>query len=444
MQINLPKVDKIANLEEFNGYFKPLILNLAKEIIDNERKNAINGKEYKSENQIILEIKKRYEEYENLKLQPVINATGVVVHTNLGRSVINEEILKRASKTITSYSNLEYDLKTKSRGLRYNFTSKLCSMLFGSNDALIVNNNAAAVFLVLNTFAKNKEVVVSRSELVEIGGSFRIPEVMVNSGAFLKEIGTTNKTKLNDYENSINENTSMLMKVHQSNFAIFGFSQSVSIYDISNLAKEKNLISYFDLGSGYVNELPYSLSKDEPCVSKILESGVDLLSFSGDKLFGSIQCGIILGKKEFIDKLKQNQLLRMLRVDKITLSILNETIKAYINKEFNLVQTTHQIYKDTDLLIDMANLVKSHINHPTKVIQTKTIIGGGTMPCKLYPSIALAFSGNADEIELKFRQKKVIGRIENDKFLLDFRSIMDFDIPNLIQICKEIFKDKNE
>ncbi|NLK67207.1 MAG: L-seryl-tRNA(Sec) selenium transferase [Campylobacteraceae bacterium] len=443
MQIKLPKVDKITNLAEFDGYFRPLILELARDVIEEERAKAINFKPYKDEDEIIAEIKDRYAEYENLELQPVINATGVVVHTNLGRSVINDELLKRAARTITSYSNLEYNLKAGRRGLRYDFTSKLCSMLFKCEDVIIVNNNASAVFLVLNTFAKDKEVIVSRGELVEIGGSFRIPEVMASSGAILKEIGTTNKTKIKDYENAINDNTSMLMKVHQSNFSVEGFSEYSSIDEISALAREGSLISYFDLGSSYVNELPYSLGKDEPPIYKFLESGVDLLSFSGDKLFGSVQCGVILGKKEYINRLKENQLLRMLRVDKVTLSILNETLKAYINKEFNLIQTTHQIYKDTDELIEMANLVKNSINHPAKVIETKTIVGGGTMPNRLYPSIALAFKGDAEELELKFRKKRVIGRIENDRFILDFRSIMDKDLNGLIEICKNIFNERH-
>ena len=442
MKIDLPKVDKIANLAEFKDYFYPLVLNLAKQIIEKEREKALLNLEYKDEQGIIEAIKSEYEIYKNLELKPLINATGVVIHTNLGRSVINEELLQRAQKTITSYSNLEYDLKTGKRGLRYNYTAKLCSMLFDCEDALIVNNNASAVFLVLNTFAKDSEVIVSRGELVEIGGSFRIPEVMASSGAILHEVGTTNKTNLSDYEKAINENTKMLMKVHQSNFNIQGFSQNVSAVDISNLAKKCGLISYYDLGSAYVNELPYSLSTHEPPLKKVLESGINLVSFSGDKLFGSVQCGLILGKKELISELKKNQLLRMLRVDKITLSILNETLKAYINKEFNLIQTTHQIYKDIDELTDMANLVKANVATPSKVVKTKTFVGGGTLPCREYPSIALAFLGNPIELEQKFREKKVIGRIENDKFMLDFRSIMDKELQNLIKICNEIFSEQ--
>ncbi|PSM53258.1 selenocysteine synthase [Campylobacter blaseri] len=439
-KIDLPKIDKLVKAKEFEEFSYPIVLSLAKKVVENERQKAISNLTYKDEDEIIEEIVKQYKEYENLELKPLINATGVVIHTNLGRSVINPEILSRANKTICSYSNLEYNIKEGKRGNRYDYTGFLCSNLFNSEDAIITNNNASAVFLVLNTFAKDKEVVVSRGELVEIGGSFRVPEVMANSGAILKEVGTTNKTNINDYENAINEKTAMLMKVHQSNFSIEGFSENATIEDVSSLAKKSETLSYYDLGSGYLNELPYSLSKQEPPVDKILKSSVDLVSFSGDKLFGSVQCGIILGKKELIAKLRKNQLLRMLRVDKVTLSLLNETIKAYINKEFHLIQTQNQINKDLDELTDMANLVKSNIDSWCKVIQTKTFVGGGTLPCKSYPSIALAFKGNPQKLEFEFRQKGVIGRIENEKFLLDFRSIMDENLKDLIEICKEILE----
>lgn len=439
-KIDLPKIDKLVKAKEFEEFSYPIVLSLAKKVVENERQKAISNLTYKDEDEIIEEIVKQYKEYENLELKPLINATGVVIHTNLGRSVINPEILERASKIICSYSNLEYNIKEGKRGNRYDYTSFLCSTLFNADDAIVVNNNASAVFLILNTFAKDKEVVVSRGELVEIGGSFRVPEVMVSSGTILKEVGTTNKTNINDYENATNEDTAMLMKVHQSNFSIEGFSQSVSVDEISNLAKKSEILSYYDLGSGYLNELPYSLSKKEPPISKVLKSGVDIVSFSGDKLFGSVQCGIILGKKELIAKLRKNQLLRMLRVDKITISLLNESIKAYINKEYHLIQTQNQIFKDLDELTDMANLVKSNIDPWCKVVQTKTFVGGGTLPCKSYPSIALAFKGNPQSLELEFRKHGVIGRIENEKFLLDFRSIMDEDLKDLIQICKNILQ----
>ncbi|NLY03955.1 MAG: L-seryl-tRNA(Sec) selenium transferase [Campylobacter sp.] len=438
--MHLPKVDKIAKRVEFEGLFYPLILRLTKEILEEERTKALSNLTYLSEDSIVDEILKRYQEYSNLELKPLINATGVVLHTNLGRAPIHPEILNRASKTIINYSNLEYNLKEGKRGQRYDFTSLLAKELFG-RDAVIVNNNASAVFLVLNTFAKNKDVIVSRGELVEIGGSFRIPEVMLNSGAVLKEVGTTNKTKISDYKESISEQTAMLMKVHLSNFSLRGFTQSASLNEITNLARSHGILDYYDLGSAYINPLPYTLGKEEPPLSKVLQSGVSLLSFSGDKLFGSVQCGIILGKKELLDKLKKNQLFRMLRVDKVTLSILNETMKAYINKEYDLITATSQIYKDTDELLALANLVQNQVRFETKVVQTKTIVGGGTLPNREYPSIALAFKGEAEWFEVKFRENGIIGRIENDSFMLDFRSVQECDIEKLVEICEKIYSE---
>ncbi|MDA3076168.1 L-seryl-tRNA(Sec) selenium transferase [Campylobacter sp. JMF_04 NA10] len=470
MQIKLPKVDKIANSAEFHGLLKPVILRIAKEVINEFRTSLVNGENScASEEQIIAQIKSRYEKFANLALRPLINATGVVLHTNLGRSVISPEILSRAQGAICAYSNLEFDLDSGTRSNRYDYTSALLAELFGCESALVVNNNAAAVFLVLNTFARGREVVVSRGELVEIGGSFRVSEVMANSGAILREIGTTNKTKISDYQNAINENTAVLMKIHRSNFEISGFTQSVEIGEISRLAKfasekkaefyEKKelefkiceeekfseIIDYYDLGSGSVNDLGANLTKNEPKIGEILASGARLISFSGDKLFGSVQCGIILGEKSLIQKLRKNQLLRMLRADKITLAILNETIKAYINKEFSLIPTIDQIHLPLSELERRAQGVLDALKNTkfqASLIRTKTFVGGGSLPCKNYDSVALVLSQNAspEEISAKFRARGIIGRIENDKFLLDFRAILKHDLQKLIKILKEMYE----
>ena len=533
-RIKLPKIDKIANAQEFQNCLRPQIIKIAQELIRQEREKALQGGAVASESEIIARVKSRYEKFQSLSLKPLINATGVVLHTNLGRSVISAEILARAQKIITSYSNLEYDLSEGARGNRYDYIALLCSELFGAQDALVVNNNASAVFLVLNTFARGREVVVSRGELVEIGGSFRVSEVMANSGAKLTEIGTTNKTKPDDYEEAINENTAILMKVHRSNFKISGFSSSVSAAEVAALAQKatrkkeeflalraasfKNLenlcggssdatgeilnstpnglnladssanvlnlnsgepsekserfhgdsagdkseiskiypakfsmkkeesfneiIDYYDLGSGYASELGFGLGKSEPSIFELLKSGVRLLSFSGDKLFGSVQCGIILGDRELIARLRKNQLLRMLRVDKITLSLLAETIKAYINKEFHLITTIDQIHLSLDELRERAELVQSRIGVKSQIVPTTTFVGGGTMPGASYPSVALAILDGADpqSTQAKFRAAGIIGRIEDDKFLLDFRSILKSDLQDLIKKIGEIYE----
>ena len=262
--------------------------------------------------------------------------------------------------------------------------------MLGVEDVLVVNNNASAVFLILNTFAKNKEVIVSRGELVEIGGSFRIPEVMKNSLATLKEVGTTNKTHLADYEREIGENTAVLMKVHQSNYSIEGFSQSVPYEQIKDLAVQHNLIDYYDIGSGYVPHLPYNLGAGEKSLGQILECNPSLISFSGDKLFASVQAGIIAGKKEWIDKIKQNQLLRMLRVDKIPLSILQETLKAYLEESYDLLPTLKMLFTSIEELNHrVQKIVDIFGTDICELLSTTTYMGGGTLPNKKFPSTAL-------------------------------------------------------
>lgn len=435
---NLPQIDKILNDNAFKSHLKPVLAQISRAVLDKQRELLKSGQNAKDKDAIMAEISRRYDDFLRLSLQPVINATGVVMHTNLARSVINDELLERARGVITGYSNLEFSLANGSRSNRYDYASSLLCSLFDCEDALVVNNNASAVFLVLNTFANGGECVVSRGELVEIGGSFRVPDVMVGAGAILREVGTTNKTRLSDYENAINENTKMIFKAHRSNFEIVGFSQSVEISALHALAKERDLIDYYDLGSGYFGVLSHGLSKDEPNVLKILNQGVSLISFSGDKLFGSVQCGIILGKKSLISRLKKSPLLRMLRVDKVILSILCESIKAYLNREFELITTLKLINKSENELENLANFINQRLKKPLEIYKTTTFVGGGSLPNKSLPSIALIIKGNPEKNEAKFRAKNIIGRIENERFLLDLRAILDKDIANLIKIINEL------
>lgn len=438
MYKNLPQIDKILSNAKFSTFLKPILTKIARKVIQNERNNIQNGKNPLSKDEIIDEILSQYEKYTKLNLQKVINATGVIMHTNLGRSVIHREILSRASDIITSYTNLEYDLTTSNRGNRYDYVGTLLSTMFGCDDALVVNNNAAAVFLVLNTLAKNAQIIVSRGELVEIGGSFRVPDVMSNAGAILKEVGTTNKTNENDYISAINENTKMIFKAHRSNFDMVGFTQSVKMSKLSQIAKKHNLIDYYDLGSASAIKLNHNLDKNEESINELIKSGVSLVSFSGDKLFGSVQCGIVLGKKELIKKLKTNQLMRMLRVDKITLSLLSESIKAYLNEEFHLINTPYMINKTQDELENLAYTINQKLKKPLKIITSKTYVGGGSLPNKQIPTIALSISGNPIKNEAKYRSCNVIGRIENNEFLLDLRSLLDDDAEILINIINKV------
>ena len=431
----LPQIDKFIKNERFFGLDTSLLTKVARAELESLRAQILGGQNCPGLDAIVQNTLARYEKASNLSLRSLINATGVIIHTNLGRSAIDPEILRRAAPVITGYSNLEYSVEKGGRSNRYDYVGGLLAELFGFEDAAIVNNNASAVFLVLNTFSKGGEAIISRGELVEIGGSFRVPEVMANSGAILREVGTTNKTNLRDYEEAINENSKLILKVHRSNFDIVGFSEEAAMPDLSALARERNLIDYFDLGGGFYGELPYGLERNEPNLKNLKDAS--LVSFSGDKLFGSVQCGIILGKRDLIAKLKKNQLLRMLRVDKVIISLLAESIKAYANREFELITTIKQLYKSVDELENTANFINSQLKTPLEIVRTTTFVGGGTMPNKRIPSVALAVKGNANENEAKFRKNLVIGRIEEGKFLLDLRSVLDADVQNLIEKINE-------
>lgn len=440
----LPQIDKILNHKPFKDYNKGILARISRELLNSIRSNLKD--EEINEEKIYAQINKNYKAFEKKALKPLINATGIVMHTNLGRSVIDEKSWQRAKQIACSYSNLEYDLESGSRGNRYDYTGYLLSTLFGCEDALVVNNNASAVFLVLNTFGKGGRCVLSRGELVEIGGGFRVPEVMKESGAILAEVGTTNKTRLSDYENALDENTKMLVKVHRSNFDIVGFKQDTSLEDIASLAKERGIISYYDLGGGAVSHLACCAS--EPVPQKLIKTGVDLLSFSGDKLFGSVQAGIILGKKELIAKLRKNQLLRMLRSDKITLALLASTVLSYLDKDYNSVPTVFLLSRSTSELKSVAKRINNSCKNIASIIDTATFGGGGTLPNVKIQSVALAFKAKKgqkiENLERDFRQKGVIGRIENQCFLLDLRSVLPSDESALITAINSIFGGQDE
>ncbi len=436
----LPKIDKLL----LNPLFKELnptrLGEIAKEKIGELRESIIAKKvDDFNEQELLKEIKYSYDKLFEPSLKPLINATGVILHTNMGRSLISEHILNNSSKVITNYSNLEYNQDKGCRGERYEHISKHLKNLLHVEDVLVVNNNASAVFLILNTFAKNREAVVSRGELVEIGGSFRIPEVMSQSGAILHEVGATNRTRKQDYSNAINEKTAMLMKVHQSNFSIEGFSEDTDYRDIKELSDANNLIDYYDLGSGYIPELPYGLGNNEPSLKTILKDNPSLISFSGDKLFGSVQAGIIAGKKELIDKLKKNQLLRMLRVDKITISILEETIKAYLKEDYRSIPTLWMLFQSEESLEKRVTNIQTELGEQIcSVIKSTTVMGGGTLPNREFPTVALHIKGKASSLERQFRKNNIIGRIESDMFLIDFRSILPEFENQIIDSIKEM------
>lgn len=435
---NMPQMGKLLTSKELSNLNEKSVKKIANIILSDIREIVKQGGDPISE----AEIKKKIlAEYERLKvpfIKPLINATGVVIHTNLGRAPICKEFLESAIESVGGYCNLEYDLQTGKRGDRYGHLAKLASFLFGCEDVLLVNNNAAAVFLILNTFSNKKETVVSRGELVEIGGGFRIPEVMANSGAKLVEIGTTNKTRIVDYENAMSNKTAILMKVHRSNFVIKGFSEEAEFEQIVKLAQQKGVIDYYDIGSVNASSIQKNGLESEPNISELMKLSPSIVSFSADKLFGGLQAGIILGKKELIAKLKKNQLLRMLRCDKLTLAITEQTMLEYAFGNEKNILSVNMLSMNTAELVEKAEKIigkltdKEHFS----ITQTTGFVGGGSLPEEQIPSIAIAIISKSkpEKIEKILRAKGIISRIENSRVLLDMRTIMPKDEEKLISI----------
>jgi L-seryl-tRNA(Ser) seleniumtransferase len=378
------------------------------------------------------------------RLRRVINATGVVIHTNLGRSALHPSALDHMIEIARAYSNLEYDLDLGERGSRYSHVEETLCSLAGAESALVVNNNAGAVLLALNTLAEGKEVIVSRGELVEIGGAFRIPDVMRRSGALLREVGTTNRTYLRDYQNAISSQTALLLKVHTSNFRVMGFTSDVPLQDLVQLGRQFNLPVMNDLGSGcFVDLTPYGLEK-EPTVQETTKAGVDLLTFSGDKLLGGPQAGIILGKKSFLDAIKNNPLTRALRIDKLTLAALESTLLLYSDKErameeiptLRMLKVDRTILKKRGrrLLKRLTGIMKEKIE--INLREDVSQVGGGALPLQELQTIVLAikpvdFSVNRLEESLRKGQPPIVSRISKDELILDMRTVFDEEIPLL-------------
>jgi len=438
---NIPKIDdlllqdQVLNLIESNS--RNLVLNVCREVLDTIRKEiaALEGSDYDlSLASIVLRIEKGVEKKNDFHLKRVINGTGVVVHTNLGRSSLAESIKEQLIDVSMHYSTLEFDTNNGKRGSRYSHVEDLLCELTGAEAAMVVNNNAAAVMLVLSTLAKGKEVVVSRGQLVEIGGSFRIPEVMKLSGAKLVEVGATNKTHLRDYSAAITEETALLLKVHTSNFKVLGFTQEVSSKDLCALAHGIDLPVYDDLGSGMLIDLSKFGLMKEPTVQECINDGIDVVSFSGDKMLGGPQAGIIVGKKKYIEAMKKNQLTRALRVDKMTLAALEGTLKFYRDELTALdnIPTLKMLTKKYQEISEEACLFASTLGILDKISyrleDDYSEVGGGSMPLEKLLSKVLVFTHNkikAQEIIKYLRDYKtsIIGRIKEEEVIIDFRTV---------------------
>ncbi len=454
----LPKVDEcIGMLKNYEATSTPssVIKRVVQNSIESEREKILRDDPDCKE----LNLEQWVEVFQRniaLKLSPhfkrVINGTGIVIHTNLGRSILSEKTTDCLARAGGYYSNLEFNLETGARGSRYSLVEDVICELTGAEAALVVNNNAAAVFIALDTLASKREVIVSRGQLVEIGGSFRIPDIMARSGATLKEVGATNRTHLYDYERAITEETALLLRVHTSNFRIIGFTSEVSAEEMVELAGKHNLATMEDLGSGCLIDLSQYGFPKEPTVQQIVQAGVDVVTFSGDKLLGGPQAGIIVGKKDVIDKIKKNPLNRALRIDKFTLSSLESVLREYYDVTLALKNiptlsmltvTSEELKKRGQRVL---RLLKKKVASQCQVQLVPTIskVGGGALPEFGLESWAidlapLTMKLSVFEGRLRKRTLPIIGRIESDRFLLDVRTIQDREIPDLVLQLTDFF-----
>ena len=452
MLTSIPKVDKILEWPEIKAacavYPRPVVMTAIRSVLALLRGEIMRGgiaSEALVESAITDKILAELRSANAPNLKRVVNGTGVVLHTNLGRSPLSATLRDRLLETAFGYSNLEFNLEKGERGSRYSHVEPLLCQLTGAEAALVVNNNAAAVLLALSALAGGKEVVVSRGELVEIGGSFRIPDIMRQSGAILKEVGTTNRTHPGDFREAVNAETGLLLKVHTSNFAVVGFTAEVTVNELVEIARERGIMVMADLGSGNLIDLSRFGIPGEPTVREYVGSGVDLISFSGDKLLGGPQAGIMVGRKACIDKLKKHPLLRALRIDKLTLVALEETLRLYLDERQALanIPTLKMLTIDVAELASRGKTIVRRMHRdlpPTIAISLAdgfSQAGGGSLPLLELPTklLSIAVEGiSPQEMEKQLRSSTVpvLGRIRQDAFLLDLRTVFDQDIPVII------------
>lgn len=440
---NIPKVDVLLERDEIqqliSDYNRDTVVEAIREETEQLREFIKKSEDEQEAQQkidhLIPNIREKVIKVNSPDMRMVINATGTILHTNLGRAPISVDHMKYVSDIATGYSNLEYSLEEGRRGERYSHFEDLLCKITGAEAAMAVNNNAAAVMLILSTLGKGKEVIVSRGELVEIGGKFRIPDVMEQSGASLVEVGTTNKTHYSDYESAITEETSALLKVHTSNYRIVGFTDTVTIKDLVPLGQQYDIPVVEDLGSGVLIDLSkYGLTY-EPTVQDSIKNGADVVCFSGDKLLGGPQAGIIIGKKKYIDEMKKNQLTRALRIDKFTAATLDVVLHEYLSEESaiknipTLRMITETIEEVTKKARTLARMLRAaNLDASVNVEKCESQIGGGSLPLERIPSMAVTLKPTkitTAELENKMRHLPIpiVPRTMNDKVILDVRTI---------------------
>jgi len=460
----LPGVDYVLNLWEQEQPVqqapRPVVVQAIRSALERLRATIVAADEtldeaLLSDMQLLHLTKVALQHAMDFKLKRVINATGVVVHTNLGRSLLPEGVARHVAELASRYSNLEFDLGKGARGSRYSNVEDILCEISGAEAAMVVNNNAGAVFLSLQTLAKGKEVIVSRGELVEIGGSYRIPDVMAQSGAKLVEVGTTNRTHLPDYEGAIRDETALLLKVHTSNYSMVGFTAEVPLKDLVALGAKYGLPVMKDLGSGnFVDFSKYGLLK-EPTVQATVATGADVVSFSGDKMLGGPQAGIIVGRKDAIEGIKKNPVNRALRIDKMTLAALEATLHLYRDeaRAVSAIPTLRMLTMPAKVISTKARRLLSRLRKMRSnrldavLVNASSRVGGGALPLQELPTkcVGVTIEGlSASRIEQIMREATppVIGRIEDDLFLMDVRTIQDEEVPMIASAFKKILKEQ--
>ena len=433
---SLPSVDAVLRqVKNVDGLPQSVVSNQIRSIITERRRAIAEGKPV-SEIPLVEEVESRLGNLLNSSLRPVINATGVILHTNLGRAPL-------APVPPVRYSNLEYDLKAGKRGKRDAHTNQLFERLLGK-PAIVVNNNAAAVFLVLHELAAGYEVIVSRGELIEIGDGFRVPEIMARSGAILREVGTTNRTRMEDYRQAVNDRTRLILRVHPSNFHISGFTARPELQELADLGKQAGVPVYEDLGSGCLVDL-HPAGIQEPVVTDSLKAGINILSFSGDKLLGGPQSGIISGDAELITRVRRNPLYRALRVDKFIIQSLETTLREILKQNWNAIPTLQMIFTGEEKLRERAERIAAQLKGLSVTVQRFTSpIGGGSTPDQTLPTWTVELtvdSPNAFETRLRSAPVPVITRIERNKVVLDMRTVADSEEILLAESIKSAFRN---
>ncbi len=447
---DFPSVEILAGHDALMPYLdiltRPLVVETVKTVIADLKKQFKDGEKSVTEAGLLAAVTSQLDRLMTLNLEAVINGSGIVIHTNLGRSPISEEMITRALAMTTGYSNLEFNLATGKRGKRGILVEKLLATLCGTESGTIVNNNAAALFVILNTLANRRQVIISRGELVQIGGGFRIPDIMARSGARLVEVGTTNRTTLEDYAEAVSDKTCMILKVHRSNFTQEGFVEETPLPELAALCRKHGVILTHDLGSGLFAFPPGIKITGEPDVHESVRAGADLTCFSGDKLLGGVQAGLIAGRADLVTKIKKNPLLRALRCDKMVFSITTQVLAAYLKgTQFEDIPIWRMInIPVTELKKRGEAIQKASPDKDMVLVATEAYLGGGTTPGQTIPSLALSLRSKISPTSLakQFRSYSppIIGRVDKEDFLIDLRTVPPEKDQLLIEAVGKIVK----